>query len=90
MTTRHGPNQIKLSIEHDYLYKRYARALNTSLEYIAAVEDDSIDCKVVNPREIIETAALCAMKLNDIETAMQCADKIVSAKTLIFLQTFNS
>lgn len=59
------------------MYKRYARALKTSLEYIAAVEDDSIDCKVVNPREIIETAALCAMKLDDIETAMQCADKMV-------------
>lgn len=86
MTTRHGPNQIKLTIEHDYLYKRYARALKTSLEYIAAVEDDSIDCKVVNPREIIETAALCAMKLDDIETAMQCADKM-NSRELGSLQT---
>jgi hypothetical protein len=69
-----------MAIEHDYLYKNYAQALQTSLEYIAIVEDEDTDCKVANPKEVIETAALCAWKLGDMETAMQCADKVVSKK----------
>lgn len=77
MQTKLGPNQVKMSIEHDFLHRRYAQALDKALQYIAAVEDETIECKVSNPKEIIETAALCAWKLGNMETAMQCADKLV-------------
>ncbi|GAB5586305.1 hypothetical protein Unana1_01205 [Umbelopsis nana] len=78
MQTKLGPNQVKMSIEHDFLHRRYAHALGKALQYIAAVEDETIECKVSNPKEIIETAALCAWKLGNMETAMQCADKLNS------------
>jgi uncharacterized protein YacL (UPF0231 family) len=77
MQTKMGPNQVKMSIEHDFLHKRYSQALKTALEYIAAVEDEAVECKVSNPKEVVETAAMCAMKLGDMEIAMQCADKLV-------------
>lgn len=77
MQTKMGPNQVKMSIEHDFLYKRYSQALKTALEYIAAVEDEAVECKVSNPKEVVETAAMCAMKLGNMEIAMQCADKLV-------------
>ncbi|KAL0084000.1 hypothetical protein J3Q64DRAFT_1638364 [Phycomyces blakesleeanus] len=31
MLERHGPNQLKSAIEHDYLYKRYERALEGAI-----------------------------------------------------------
>ncbi|KAG2189218.1 hypothetical protein INT44_004360 [Umbelopsis vinacea] len=86
MQTKLGPNQIKMSIEHDYLHKNYQRALQAALAYIAAVEDDSIDCKITNPKEIVEAAALCAWKLGDMKTAVECADKL-NSRELGSLQT---
>ncbi|KAH8554817.1 hypothetical protein BGW37DRAFT_547041 [Umbelopsis sp. PMI_123] len=86
MQTKLGPNQIKMSIEHDYLHKNYHRALQSALAYIAAVEDDSIDCKITNPKEIIETAALSAWKIGDMKTAVECVDKL-NSRELGSLQT---
>lgn len=86
MQTKLGPNQIKMSIEHDYLHKNYQRALQSALAYIAAVEDDSIDCKITNPKEIVEAAALCAWKLGDMKTAVECADKLVGVDCPSLLQ----
>jgi hypothetical protein len=84
MQTKLGPNQIKMSIEHDYLHKNYHRALQSALAYIAAVEDDSIDCKITNPKEIIETAALSAWKIGDMKTAVECVDKLVCVDYTVF------
>jgi hypothetical protein len=57
-----GPSEFKSSIEHDYLYKRYDRALQHALEFIHIVETEP-KCKVKGTREMAEIAIHCADKL---------------------------
>lgn len=66
MLEQHGPNQIKHSIDHDYLYKRYDRALNTALGYIRVATTNK-DCKVSGTKEVSEVAIHCAAKLNKLD-----------------------
>ncbi|KAI8148449.1 hypothetical protein BJV82DRAFT_496243, partial [Fennellomyces sp. T-0311] len=51
MLERHGPNQLKSAIEHDYLYKRYERALTGALKYIELA--DSGHCKCGRPGDAV-------------------------------------
>jgi hypothetical protein len=67
MLEQHGPNQIKNMIDHDYLYKRYDKALNTALEYIRVATTNK-ECKVSGTKEISEVAMYCAAKLNRLDT----------------------
>ncbi|KAJ8656530.1 hypothetical protein O0I10_007853 [Lichtheimia ornata] len=86
MMQRHGPNQLKSAIEHDYMYKRYERALDGALKYIELANTE--DCKVSSTREMSEIAIHCALHLNRIDLAEQLTDtKQVSMETgSIFLE----
>lgn len=72
MMQRHGPNQLKSAIEHDYLHKRYEKALDGALRYIELA--NTKDCKVSSTREMSEIAIHCALHLNRIDLAEQLTD----------------
>lgn len=63
---QHGPNQIKSSIDHDYFYKRYDKALTTALGFIRVATTNK-DCKVTGTKEVSEVAIHCAAKLNRLD-----------------------
>ncbi|KAG1467798.1 hypothetical protein G6F56_004208 [Rhizopus delemar] len=66
MLETHGPNQLKSSIEHNYLYKKYDRALDQCLEFIR-VADTNDQCKVNGTKEVTEIAMHCAAKLKKLD-----------------------
>ncbi|KAI8890109.1 hypothetical protein K501DRAFT_328851 [Backusella circina FSU 941] len=68
-----GPSELKSSIEHDYLYKRYDRALEHALEYIRIVETNP-KCKVKGTREMAEIAIHCADKLGKYDIVERLLD----------------
>ena len=73
MLERHGPNQLKSAIEHDYLHKRYEQALKSAIEYISLA--DSGRCKVTTNREITEIAIHCSVRCNRFDLAEQLLDR---------------
>lgn len=78
MATKNGPNELKSSIEHHYLHGRHAEALRLALEYIQYVEQNRATMRVQSTREMLEIAARCALRVEDVATAVQCAEKIES------------
>lgn len=74
MLETHGPNQLKSSIEHDYLYKRYDRALSKCLEYIRVARTND-QCKVSGIKEISEIAMHCSVKLNKLDVLKELLDE---------------
>lgn len=72
MMQRHGPNQLKSAIEHDYMYKRYEKALDGALKYIELANTE--DCKVSATREMSEIAIHCALHLNRLDLAEELTD----------------
>ncbi|KAG1458356.1 hypothetical protein G6F46_006806 [Rhizopus delemar] len=74
MLETHGPNQLKSSIEHDYLYKRYDRALSKCLEYIRVARTND-QCKVSGTKEISEIAMHCSVKLNKLDVLKELLDE---------------
>ncbi|KAI7869193.1 hypothetical protein BDF14DRAFT_1785855 [Spinellus fusiger] len=74
MLEKHGPNQRKHAVEHDYLYKRYDRALAGALGFIRVAETDKA-CKINNTREMCEMAIHCAVKLKKYALAEQLLDR---------------
>ncbi|OAD70824.1 hypothetical protein PHYBLDRAFT_77601 [Phycomyces blakesleeanus NRRL 1555(-)] len=74
MLERHGPNQLKSAIEHDYLYKRYERALEGALAFIH-ISDTNPACKINNTREMCEIAIHSAVRLNNYALAEKILDR---------------
>ncbi|KAG1180083.1 hypothetical protein G6F70_002998 [Rhizopus microsporus] len=74
MLETHGPNQLKNSIEHDYLYKRYDIALDKCLEYIRVARTND-QCKVSGTKELVEMAMHCAAKLNKLDIINKLLDE---------------
>ena len=66
MLEQHGPNQVKNAIDHDYLYKRYDKALTTTLGFIRVATTNK-ECKVTGTKEVTEIAIHCAAKLNRLD-----------------------
>ncbi|KAI9031898.1 hypothetical protein CLU79DRAFT_730606 [Phycomyces nitens] len=74
MLERHGPNQLKSAIEHDYLYKQYDRALEAALAFID-ISDTNPACKINNTREMCEIAIHSAVQLGNYELAEKLLDR---------------
>ncbi|KAI9271397.1 hypothetical protein BY458DRAFT_555603 [Sporodiniella umbellata] len=66
MLETHGPNQLKSSIEHNYLFKKYELALEQCLGFIR-VANTNDECKVSGTKEITEIAMYCAAKVEKID-----------------------
>ncbi|KAI9316609.1 hypothetical protein BX666DRAFT_177737 [Dichotomocladium elegans] len=73
MQERHGPNQLKSAIEHDYLYKRYDKALAGALKFIELTR--AKQSKVSSTREMSEIAIHCALRLGRLDLAEQLVDE---------------
>lgn len=72
-----GPIQLKSAVEHDYLHKRYDRALEGALAYIKVVESGSV--KITTAREMCETAVHCAVRLGKFDVAGKLLDKTTAS-----------
>ncbi|KAF7727224.1 hypothetical protein EC973_007922 [Apophysomyces ossiformis] len=79
MLERHGPNQIKNAIEHDYLYKRYDRALENALAYIRVAETNAA-CKISNTREMSEIAAHCAARTGKLDPTLELGTLLLKGR----------
>ncbi|KAI8987818.1 hypothetical protein BDF20DRAFT_290842 [Mycotypha africana] len=87
MLEQHGPNQIRSSIEHDYFYKNYDRALSSALAFIRVAKYDE-KCKVTGLKEITDIAMHCAAKLNKLDLLNELLDyDPVSLKYHIYVYT---
>ncbi|KAI9259549.1 hypothetical protein BDA99DRAFT_560971 [Phascolomyces articulosus] len=73
MLERHGPNQLKSAIEHDYFHKRYEKALKGALVFIEIA--DTGRSKVTANREMIEIAIHCAVRANQLDVAEKLLDR---------------
>ncbi|KAI8089335.1 uncharacterized protein BX664DRAFT_332755 [Halteromyces radiatus] len=69
-----GPAHLKYAIEHDYLHGRYQQALEKALLFINIVDSDD-QCKVMNPREVVEMAIHSAGRLEDWEQVGKLLDR---------------
>ncbi|KAI8993579.1 hypothetical protein BDB01DRAFT_776774 [Pilobolus umbonatus] len=81
MLEKQGPNQLKNSVEHNYLYKHYDKALEGALTFIDIARHND-KCKVNGTREMSEIAMHCAAKLNRLDLLGELLDIKVTVRDL--------